>query len=141
MRAPAIVGQKTVRTLRGLCLLGLLAFIGACAGWRPEQPSSRAELLAEMGYVAGQAIDTIPNYRLSGWRYLDSVSIVLHGGVRQQYLVVLSLPCPELRWSETLATTTTINLLTTFDSVLARGPGGGPLKRCPIEALYQLDAI
>ncbi len=113
----------------------------ACAAPYPQEHKTQQQLLAEQGYVRGEAIRSIPNYRISGWEYLDPQNIILNGGARQKYLVVFTSRCQDLRWSETLATTSTLSQLTVFDTVLTRRFDSPGLSRCPIQELYLLESI
>ena len=129
------------RVNKAVCLIGLSILLGACANVQEKDEKSQAERLAEKGYEIEKAVDSIANYQINGWNYLDPHGIILSGGVNRRYLVTLLRRCDDLRWTEILATTSTINQLTSFDKVLARSPGGGLPKRCPIDKLYLLKAV
>ena len=130
--------QNFARTVRLICLA---LFLPACAGTQLQDQKTRLELLAEKGYLQGETVDSIPSHQISGWEYLDPGSIILSGVTRQKYLVVFTLQCRDLRWSEALATTSTNSQLTVFDTVLTRRTGGEAPIHCPIQYLYTLDSV
>ncbi len=122
-------------------LIAVSALLGACVALSREEAQTRAELLAAKGYEMNNEIRSIPNYRISGWEYLDSYSILLDGGDKQKYLVSFLQRCTELRRANVLTTTSKIQQLTTFDTVLVRQAGGGFLQGCRIDKLYSLRTI
>lgn len=121
--------------------LGCMAILAACSQveTKPEVPPEK--LIEERGYVIEKEVNSIQNFRISGWNYLSSKGLILDGGVKRKYLVTFSHPCHDLRWTETLITTTTVNQLTRFDKIITRPPGGGGISnRCLIDKLYLLKA-
>jgi hypothetical protein len=123
------------------CLVAALLATGGCATSDNTDQPTQKERLAEIGYAIEREVDSIPNYQVSSWRYLDPQGVILKGGPSRRYLVRLTQRCTELRWTETLGTTSTINRLTRFDRVLARRPGGGIPRRCGIERLFLLERV
>ena len=129
------------RLLLMLYLVCLGVAITGCATTEKEPPKTQPELLAEKGLAIDEEVDGISNYVISSWRYLDEYGLILRGGVKQEYLVTLSFPCRELRWTETIGMTSTISRLTSFDKVLVKDSSRSVPKSCPIKAIYLLTDI
>lgn len=127
--------QKSKSLLAILCT----TIITACAQVDPKPEVQPEQLIEEKGYVIEKEVKSIQNYRINGWNFLSNKGMLLDGGVNRKYLVTFSYPCHDLRWTETIITTSTVNQLTRFDKVITRPPGGGGISnRCLIDKLYLL---
>ena len=120
-----------------LCLLLPAILMGACATGS-ERPPNFEQRLADDGYVLGEQVERIMQYRLDGWSYLDPEHIVMQTGPSTQYLVSLAYRCRELGSAEDIAFTTTGGQLTRYDTLLVNGVGG-VVERCPIRSLRRLE--
>jgi len=85
-------------------------FLAGCSA-TPAEPVSVDQLLADKGYVVGERINRIPNFRLNGWSYVDRKHIIMNSGVRDRYLVSLKSNCPDLESAINLAYSTTAGAL------------------------------
>lgn len=127
------------RKSKSLLALWCATLISSCAQVDKKPEVKPEQLIEEKGYVIEKEVNSIHNYRISGWNFVSDKGILLDGGVKSKYLVTFSHSCRDLRWSETLITTTTVNQLTRFDKVITRPPGGGGISNhCLIDKLYLL---
>ena len=96
-----------------------------------------SEKLAKQHLVRGDVVDSINNYALDGWNYVDDNHIVINTGPSKQYLITLMTSCHDLSAAENIAFTTTVNRLTKFDKLMVRGTGG-MVQHCPITQINTL---
>jgi hypothetical protein len=96
-----------------------------------------SEKLAKQHLVQGEVVDSISNYVLDGWNYVDNNHIVIHTGPSKHYLVTLMISCHDLSSVENIAFTTTVDRLTKFDRLMVRGPGN-IVQHCPIKQINAL---
>jgi len=128
---------------RNLLILTLFAFgVAACAGTSISDPGGMSlELkLEQKGYLIGEPVDRIHNYRLNGWNDVDRYNVIIRTGPSRRYLVTLKNPCTGLTSAETIAFKTTTGSLTKFDSLQVRGSPGF-VERCLIDSLHKLEKI
>ena len=93
--------------------------------------------LAKLGYMEGDTIDRIENYRVDGWNYLDDQHILIYAGPSQRFLVTTLNKCPDLSSAEHIGFTSTTHAITKFDRLIVRG-AGGIVQYCPITELRKL---
>lgn len=103
-----------------------------------DNSKSLAEKLEKHKYEQGAAVDSINNYELDGWNYIDRTHIVIHTGPSRDYLVTVMTPCNDLSTAENIAFTTTSSKLTKFDKLMVRG-AGGIVQHCPITQINALS--
>jgi hypothetical protein len=113
-----------------------IAVLAACAVTREDSLTLDEEVL-ERGYVIGEQVRRIQNYRLNGWSYLDQQHLILESGVSDRYLVSLRSPCYELRGAITIGFTNTIGNLTDRDRLIV-GTRGSLNETCLIDSLHAL---
>lgn len=108
--------------------LARLALMSALFGLLPaalaDTDSQLAEKLARQHYQQGDVVDTVNDYELDGWNYIDPTHIVIHTGPSRHYLITLVNRCHDLSGAENIAFTTTARQLTKFDKLTVRGAGG-----------------
>lgn len=113
------------------------AVITACA-YQGVAPTVQQQL-AERGYVVGEEVRDIQNYRVDGWNHLDSRHLIINTGPSERYLLSLRIDCHALSSSEDIGFTHTAGRLTRFDSVILQDTAG--LRRdCPIDRIEKLQA-
>lgn len=119
----------------------LIAFLMllACAGTPPESISLE-EKLAKRGYVIGEPVKRLRDYRINGWNSIDRYSVIMNAGASKNYLVTVRSPCEGLISAEHLTFSTTIGDLTDKDKLVVRGAGRF-LEQCYIDKIYSLTRI
>ena len=130
--------MKTVFLNVNAGLIALLMLL-ACATESPESIPLE-ERLAKRGYVIGEPVKRIQDYRINGWNSVDRRNVIMNVGASQNYLVTLRSPCDGLTSAEHLAFSTTIGDLTDKDKLLVRG-AGRYLEQCYIDKIYTLEKI
>lgn len=113
----------------------------ACAATTENaEPANANELADQKGYVLGDEVQSIHNYRIDGWQYLSNRSLILPAGPSVYFLVMLDRNCSELRSAEAIALSTTMgNLRSGFDAVIVRDSASGMTRSCFIDQMYQLS--
>lgn len=121
--------------------VGLMAFLMllACASAPPESIPLK-EKLAKRGYVIGEPVKRLRDYRINGWNSIDRRSVIMIVGASKHYLVTLRSPCDGLTSAEHLAFSTTIGDLTDKDKLVVRS-AGRYLEQCYIDKIYPLSRI
>lgn len=112
--------------------------VSACAA-EPATGPSLEQRLAKRGYQTGDTVQSVQNYSVDGWNYVDDQHIIVNAGPSRDYLVSLTAPCIELGQVEHIAFTSTNTALTPFDELLVHRNGID--QRCPIGELRQLRRL
>ncbi len=120
--------------------IAIFLLVAACAGIAPKTPASLDTLLHERKYVQGEEVRDIKNYRISGWQSLDDQHIIINTGPSMNYLVTLSYPCSEIKFTEVIALTSTIDQVSKFETLLV-SDSAGFVRRCPIITIHKLAKI
>ena len=119
-----------------IIIFAMLASTG-CASNTP-QGLTLEEKLANRGYEIGQAVDRIQHYRINGWNHLDRHNVILTVSASSRYLVTVRNTCDGLFSAETLAFSTTIGNLTTWDKLIVKSSGGF-VEHCYIYSMHALN--
>lgn len=129
-----------MHTFKAVCLLAA-ALLLACAQ-SPVRDESRSldERLAGLGYRQGEPVDSILQYDIDGWEYLDPHHIVLGHRPGRAYLVELSSPCRNLAFGSPLGYSTTVGSLTKLDKIITTDVGGFP-EHCLIRDIHRLERL
>lgn len=124
---------------RFLAALLMPLFLAACAS-TPQEPLTLQQKLANKGYELGEQVDSIRDWNINGWNYIDDQHFVMHSGVRDRYLVTLRSRSVNLRNAQAIAFSSTASSVTDKDKVIIDAPGG--LRETYfIESLYQLKRV
>jgi hypothetical protein len=121
--------------LRVLAATAIAGFI-TCAS-AGDKGKTLTEKLEKYKYQQGAPVESINDYELDGWNYIDSTHIVIHTGPSRHYLISLMSSCHDLSTAENIAFTTTTNELTKFDKLMVRG-AGDIVQHCPITQINAL---
>ena len=124
----------------GLAALMVSLSLAACATSNPEPAMTLEQRLAERGFVIGEQVRAIREWRLNGWSYVDDRHFIMNSGVRDRYLVTLRTPSQDLRSAVNIAFTTTVGSLRDTDIVVVRMVGGIS-RQFMIDTLHRLDRI
>lgn len=127
---------RTLATATTLVMICLLAT--SCAAGPPPQTVPLGQKLLERGYVIGKPVKRLKNYRINGWNSIDRYHVIIHAGVREDYLVTVRNPCDGFRSAEILTFSTTVSDLTDKDKLVVRGAGGF-VEQCYIKSIHVLS--
>ncbi|MFT4047957.1 MAG: DUF6491 family protein [Solimonas sp.] len=118
-------------------VVGLLA---ACASSPPAQkPKTLDDRLADRGYKLGGDVQTIMNWNVDGWAYVDDGHVVFNAGPSRDYLLTVDTTCTGLRSANAIAFTSTVDAITKFDKLIVRNNGFS--DQCQIRELHELKRI
>lgn len=119
--------------------LYLAIVLSACTSTEPGKTITPEQHLEGSSYQIVKPIKKIANISLiNGWRYLDSQAVILFASPKRQYLVTLRDNCSELNNSERIATSSSIDQLTTFDKLIVL-PTIGSKRDCYVDALFLIE--
>ncbi|OGT33273.1 MAG: hypothetical protein A2W28_05120 [Gammaproteobacteria bacterium RBG_16_51_14] len=109
-----------------------------CAGTagKMEKPDLE-QRLTDLGYSDRQPINSISEYQLDGWQYVDEQHLIINSGPGVHYLVELHDICYDMRYADNIRFNTSINRLMTGDQVIA-SHYPDIKQTCSIRRLYQL---
>lgn len=120
----------------------------ACVPTEHKPPHAPDSLAASKGYQLGEAVKTLQNYELSGWRYINQRAIIMSASPSRDYLITLKERCYELSTSEVIGTTATGNIIhAAYDALVVSidgssiGSGRINTRKCHIEGIYALSKL
>lgn len=136
-----IDGWLAGKMLRRFLLLGCVllgnAFTGNVA--TADETATLEARLSKLGYTQGEPLESISDYRVDGWNYIDDKHVMIYTRVSKRTLLTLLSDCPELSGVEHIGFSTTATKLTKFDKIVVRDSGG--IRRdCQINAIHQLNS-
>ncbi len=126
------------KTCRGVLPIIALA-LAACAQTPVAEPRPIADVVAARGYVIGEPVKEILNYRVDGWNSVDANHVIINAGPSSHYLLTLMAPCTGLLFTSELGFTSTAGRLTTLDSVVVQDSSGR--SQCPISKIETLKRV
>ncbi|MGQ9425517.1 DUF6491 family protein [Gilvimarinus sp. F26214L] len=124
------------KTVMVTLLLILSAALVSCAQTPPNEESVE-RTLTDMNLTEDRTVDSIRDYRIDGWRYVDRYHVILTGRGKENYLVSFLTPCLDLQGAFSIGFTSTAGGVTRFDDIVVRGPGGRA-EVCPIKEIIRL---
>lgn len=125
--------------MRTVIITLTLLLLCACAQTPPRESDKIEEVLNEMELAPSRVVDSIRDYRITGWRYVDLHHLILTAQRRENYLVSFTRPCLGLSGAFSIGFTSTAGGVTRFDNIVVRGPGS-MVETCPIQEIIQLKA-
>ena len=126
-----------IRSLLLLCVAGMLS---ACAQTDKKPLLSVDETLVIRGYQVVGPVNSIRNFRISGWSRVDDKFIIISAGIRDHYLVGLRNRCPETGSAMNIAFTNMAGSITKADKLIVKAPGGYT-DTCFISTITQLEKV
>lgn len=127
--------------LKRAAVLLSVVLVSACAGQAPRDEVGVNEALTDMDMVRDRTVDSIRDYRIDGWRYVDRYHVVLTAGQNESYLISFMSPCLGLNSAFSIGFTSTTGGVTEFDDIVVEGPGG-IAEVCSIQEIVRLrDSI
>ena len=130
----------TLRFRRATLLLALASVASTSLAVASSTTADWQQKLEKSGYRITDETAEILNYELNGWNALDDRHLTISTGPGKRYLVTFRSPCRELRGTETIAFSNTVNRLTKFDKAIVRSTGG-ITEQCYIESIHLLEKI
>jgi hypothetical protein len=127
--------KRLIKYASGVLFVSVL--VTACAS-PPPRPVPLAQKLLERGYVIGKPVKRLKNYRINGWNSIDRYHVIIHAGVKEDFLVTVRNPCDGFRSAEILTFSTTVSDLTDKDKLVVRGAGGF-VEQCYIKSIHVLS--
>lgn len=127
--------KSTLKGFGSALLVALL--LSACAKTPPKHSDNMDEVLQDMKLNPDRVVDSIRDYRITGWRYVDRYHVILTAQRREHYLLSFSVPCLGLSSAFSIGFTSTAGGLTRFDNIVVRGPGS-MIDTCPIKEIIRL---
>ena len=125
-------------TMRLIIPVLLLLLSTACATTERTLPTPE-ELALTKGYAIVDEVDRINKYRVDGWSYVSDRAIIINGGPRNKYLLMLQTDCTDLRSREIIGYTTTLNnVLSRFDAIVVRERPRTINHKCYIDKMYKI---
>lgn len=130
-----MIVSSTCRKLVALCLIPFA--IAGCAQNPERGEADVATVLTDMDLARDRSVDSIRDYRINGWRYVDRYHVVLTVGRRENYLVSFISPCFGLSSAFAIGFTSSVGGVTQFDDIVVEGPGRRA-EVCPIKEIVRL---
>ena len=118
-----------MRKLLAIVLTALVAS-GCASGLTRATGDDR---IARYEPYIGEPIDGFTAFRQDSWHPVARDKFILWTGINDAYLLTIIGTCPDLRFENRVAVTSTGSRITTFDQVRLRG------HRCPIEEIRPVD--
>ncbi|MCW8196087.1 hypothetical protein F6455_14940 [Proteobacteria bacterium 005FR1] len=121
-----------------LLVASLMPFAFAGCAQSPEREQADVDsVLTDMALVKDRTVQSIRDYRIDGWRYVDPYNVILTAGRDEDYLVSFMTPCFGLSSAFAIGFTSTTGGVTEFDDIVVEGPGG-TAEVCSIKEIVRL---
>jgi len=116
-------------------------FMVGCSS-QPKQSSEEkiATTLDDMQLQRGNRLETIRDYQVDSWHYIDPYNLIIEAGFKEQYLISLQIPCFGLNGAFSIGFTSTAGSLDKFEDIVVKDNFGRP-ERCPIADIVKLEPI
>lgn len=102
----------------------------------PAPPTAWITKLEALELATDREVDSIPAFRIDGFRVLDATHVLIHSGPQRSHLVTLSGSCSGLGSAQRLGYTTSGGALTRFDKLIVVGTQLD--SQCPVESIQAL---
>ncbi len=120
--------MKAIKLLIGTFMISLLATACATTQFQLPEKYRLEDKLAEA--------TEITDFRIDSWESIDYQSLIIRTTSKEYYLLILQRPAPRLPFSETIATTLSIDKLRSkFDNVIVSDETGS--ESYVIEKMYK----
>ena len=129
-----------MKSFMRLTLCFLLTFGLFSCGGTPDKPLSLEDELESREFLIGKPVDSIRNYRVNGWNYIDDMYIMVTSGVSDEYLIGFGSSCREVKWASNIAFTNTAGRLTKSDKIIVNASGGFT-EQCYIKSIFKLEKM
>lgn len=127
------------RHIRFIALILLLPTLVACGTSIPA-PSDAEAISATLNRLAlerGNVVNSVPNFRISGWHQINVRNLIVTAGLHDHYLLSLNFPCQNLPFAFGIRLDTLTNTLSRGDYVVI-DTVHSPTERCQIQEITQL---
>ncbi|HXQ30727.1 MAG TPA: DUF6491 family protein [Steroidobacteraceae bacterium] len=113
-------------------VLILALLVAGCAGGTLRREAN--ERLEDYLSYAGPPVDSFRFFRLYGWQAVGPTRLVIWSTAFDAYLVTVQEPCPRLEFVQRIGVTSTIETVSTLESIVLRDH-----ERCPITQIRPID--
>lgn len=114
---------------RSFLIPAALILLAGCAGRELRQAEAEAYLAH-----AGEPVEQVTAFRLTGWRPLDREHVVLWRNARDAYVIRVQQPCLHLEFAQRIGVEYQAPVLRRkLDAILVEG------QRCRIESIRPVD--
>ncbi|MDW8479346.1 MAG: DUF6491 family protein [Xanthomonadales bacterium] len=115
--------------MRAIAILAAAALSAACSGHQLRRTEAETYLA-----LAGEPVEEVRAFRLTGWRPLDREHLVLWRSANDAFLIRVQQPCIHLEFAHRIGVDYQAPVLRRrFDAVIVQG------QRCRIESIRPLD--
>src|SRR5690554_3799693 len=80
----------------------------ACSQTPSRESDNMDEVLEDMQLSMDRTVDSIRDYRIDGWRYVDRHHVILTAKRRENYLLSFTTPCQGLSGAFSIGFTSTV---------------------------------
>ena len=131
--------MHTVNTIvKKMILVVTCTWLVACAT-NADKPSVE-QILQEKGFVKGESVDRVYQFRINGWQALDEQNLILEAGVNDHYLITLRSFCLNLEQAFSIGVSSRMSSVEKSDQIIVQQVGGGR-ESCNIDEIYKLDSL
>ena len=124
---------------RRACAWGTGLLLAACASGPTPESTTWIIGLEAMGLAPDANVESIPNFRIDGYKVIDDLHVVLYTGRKQQHVVTLRDNCRGLETAQRLGHTSSGGALTRFDKlIVVEFQSSEP---CPIAMIQTLKVL
>jgi hypothetical protein len=132
-----------MQKLTVIVFIGLAAGLGACQAPNAGSYSANSQreldaALDAMEVRLGEEQRSISNFAVNGFRPINESNVVVTSGVRDHYLLNLTIPCLGLPYAFNMRIDSRSSNITSFDNILVSDLGG-QLESCQISKIYRLE--
>ena len=119
-------------------IMSMLVLSGCGSAGMPGSNEARiAAALEKHEVVRGEVVNSVANFRITGWHAINNRNLILTAGVHDHYLVSLATPCLDLDFAVSIALDTRTSLLSRGDDVIVNSLHR-PMERCQIMTITRL---
>ncbi len=115
--------------MRPILAAAAIVLLSGCAGTELRRAEAEAYLTH-----AGEPVEQVTAFRLTGWRPIDREHVVLWRSANEAYLIRVQQPCIHLEFAHRIGVEYQAPVLRSrFDAILVEG------QRCRIESIRPVD--
>jgi hypothetical protein len=105
----------------------------------PLPPTAWISKLQALELAPERDVDSIPAFRIDGFKVLDATHVLIHSGAQRSHVVTLNATCSGLGTAQRLGYTTSGGALTRADKLIVVGNlADAP---CPVESIQALKKL
>ncbi len=132
--------MKHLKILSLITSLSFVSLLSACGQSIQPDQDTVTTTLDDMELKKGRQVERIRDYRVDSWRYVDAYNLIIKAGLKEQYLISLRGPCPELRNAFQIGFTSRTGTLDKFEDIVVSDRINGT-RRCGISDIVKLEGL